>query len=386
VTYSGQVKVVDFGIAKALGSTTKTQTGMIKGKVSYMSPEHACGEPVDRRSDIFSMGVILWEVATGQRLFSGMPDIAVLHRLTSNNVPRPGTVNGAVDERLEAIVMKAMAYEAHDRYQTAGELAKALEGLLYEWGDESSCRDVGALSAARFSDDRERIRALIEQQVQTIQAAPTAEANQLPLLSLEQTTGSGASAIAAAPPPAPAAEPATALTASNTVLTPGITRPSRGAPKGLVLGVLAASAVLGGVAAFYVLSSPADGTDAAASTSEAAPTASVTLRIESEPADADVKCGDRDMGPTPVIESVKAGEEIRCTVSRDGYEPKQLELGKLESDYREKVTLNPVASAEPTGEPSATSVAPRYTAGRPPPPPTTTAPPKTGGGDIRLTR
>ena len=388
VTYTGQVKVVDFGIAKALGSTTKTQTGMIKGKVSYMSPEHACGEAVDRRSDVFSMGVILWEVATGQRLFSGMPDIAVLHRLTSNNIPRPGTVNSAVDERLEAIVMKAMAYEAHDRYQSAGELAHALEQLLYEWGEESSCRDVGALAAAHFAEDRERVRALIERQVQTIEAAPPTAAAPLPLLQLEQTTGSGASAIAPASPPAPTAEPATALTASNTVMTPGVARPSRGTPKGLVLGVLAASAVVGGVAAFFVLSSPVEATGAAAPTSEPAPAASVTLRIDSEPADAEVRCGDRDMGPTPVVKPVQAGVEISCTVSREGYQPKQLELGKLDSDYREKVTLVPVASAEPTAEPSETSAPPRYTGGRPPPPPPTTAttPAKKGGGDIRLTR
>jgi serine/threonine-protein kinase len=389
VTYTGQVKVVDFGIAKALGSTSKTQTGMIKGKVSYMSPEQACGEAVDRRSDVFSLGVILWEVSTGQRLFSGMPDIAVMHRLTSNNIPRPGTVHGAVDERLEAIVMKAMAYDPAERHQSAGELAKALEALLWEWGDESSCRDVGALAADRFAEDRERVRALIERQVHVIQAAPTAEADRLPLLQLEQTVSSGASAVAGA---ASAAEPATELTASSTVMTPAMAPPAtRRAPKGLVLGVLAASAILGGGAAFFILSGSAESGGSAAPSSAPSPAETVTVRIESEPSGAKVECGDREQGSTPVDLPVAVGDEIDCTVRLEGYDTEHIGPRKVTAAFEKTVSLRPVASAEPSSAPSGTSktAPPPLTAGRQPPPPTTatpTAPPKTGGGDIRLER
>src|SRR4029079_3697087 len=78
VTYSGQVKVVDFGIAKALGSTAETRAGVLKGKASYMAPEQALGDPVDRRADIFSVGVMLWEALTGTRLFHEENDLAVL--------------------------------------------------------------------------------------------------------------------------------------------------------------------------------------------------------------------------------------------------------------------------------------------------------------------
>jgi serine/threonine-protein kinase len=323
-----------------------------------------------------------------------MPDIAVMHRLTSNNIPRPGTVHGAVDERLEAIVMKAMAYEPAERHQSAGELAKALEALLWEWGDESSCRDVGALAAERFAEDRERVRALIERQVHVIQAAPTAEADRLPLLQLEQTVGSGASAVAgAAPdaPAAPAAEPATELTASSTVMTPMAPPATRRAPKGLVLGVLAASAILGGGAAFFFLSSSAERGGSAASSSAPSPAVTVTVRIESEPSDAEVECGGRELGLTPVEVPVAVGDEIDCTVRREGYETVRIGPRKVTAAFEKTVSLEPVASAEPSSEPTVTSktAPPPLTAGRQPPPPTTattTTPPKTGGGDIRLER
>src|SRR4029079_12043872 len=87
VTYAGQVKVVDFGIAKALGSSAETRTGVLKGKVSYMAPEQALGEKVDRRADIFSVGVMIWEALAGKRLFKGMNDIVVLQKIVNGQIP-----------------------------------------------------------------------------------------------------------------------------------------------------------------------------------------------------------------------------------------------------------------------------------------------------------
>src|SRR6185437_8026107 len=89
ITYDGQVKVVDFGIAKALNSSAETRTGVLKGKVAYMAPEQARGERCDRRADVFSVGVMLWEAATGRRLWKGVPDITILQRLLAGDIPRP---------------------------------------------------------------------------------------------------------------------------------------------------------------------------------------------------------------------------------------------------------------------------------------------------------
>src|ERR1700761_3781049 len=103
VTYEGQVKVVDFGIAKAMNSSSETRTGVLKGKVAYMAPEQARGERVDRRADIFSVGVLLWEAVTGRRLWKGVPDITILQRLLNGDIPTPKSVKPDVDDKLEAI-------------------------------------------------------------------------------------------------------------------------------------------------------------------------------------------------------------------------------------------------------------------------------------------
>src|SRR5690349_17441022 len=100
VTYDGQVKVVDFGIAKALNSSAETRTGVLKGKVAYMAPEQARGERVDRRADVFSVGVMMWEAATGRRLWKGVPDLTVLHRLINGDIPSPRGIDPDVPEGL----------------------------------------------------------------------------------------------------------------------------------------------------------------------------------------------------------------------------------------------------------------------------------------------
>src|SRR5262249_44804410 len=116
ITYDGQVKLLDFGIAKALSSTHHTRTEILKGKVSYMAPEQTRGEEVDRRADVFAAGVMLWEAATGQRLWKGANEIAVLHARIAGDAPRPSTINARVNEDLEHIVMRALAKHPADRY------------------------------------------------------------------------------------------------------------------------------------------------------------------------------------------------------------------------------------------------------------------------------
>src|SRR5207249_1493380 len=89
VTYDGAVKVLDFGIAKASTSIIRTETGVLKGKMPYLAPERALGKPVDRRADVYAVGAMLWEAAAGARLWAGLADMAVLHRLTRGEIPSP---------------------------------------------------------------------------------------------------------------------------------------------------------------------------------------------------------------------------------------------------------------------------------------------------------
>ncbi|MBN9684208.1 MULTISPECIES: protein kinase domain-containing protein [unclassified Corallococcus] len=130
VTFDGGVKVVDFGIAKAADQATVTRSGVLKGKYSYMSPEQASGQRVDRRSDVFALGVVLHELLTGGRLFKRHSDMLTLSAVAECNVPAPSQVAPRVPVELDAIVLKALAKDPEARYQHAQELQRALEGWL----------------------------------------------------------------------------------------------------------------------------------------------------------------------------------------------------------------------------------------------------------------
>ncbi|NNB84532.1 protein kinase domain-containing protein [Corallococcus exiguus] len=130
VTFDGGVKVVDFGIAKAADQATVTRSGVLKGKYSYMSPEQAAGQRVDRRSDVFALGVVLHELLTGGRLFKRHSDMLTLSAVAECNVPAPSQVAPRVPAELDVIVLKALAKEPDARFQHAQELQRALEGWL----------------------------------------------------------------------------------------------------------------------------------------------------------------------------------------------------------------------------------------------------------------
>ena len=124
VTYDGRAKLVDFGIAKGMDSVVDTREGMIKGKAAYMAPEQASGEAVDRRADVYSAGVMIWEAVTGTRLFRGQNDANIIGKLMSGDIPSPRTVRPDTPWQLEAICMRAMAFEPSARYPTADALRR----------------------------------------------------------------------------------------------------------------------------------------------------------------------------------------------------------------------------------------------------------------------
>ncbi|MEM6789324.1 MAG: serine/threonine-protein kinase [Myxococcota bacterium] len=189
LTYPGQVKVVDFGIAKAAVSVAETRTGVLKGKVAYMAPEQARGEPVDRRADIFSLGCCLWEAVAQQRIWHGKSDIQILNAMMGEApIPSPRTVRPDVDPTLERIVMTCLAMAPEGRFATARDLRVALTKYLDGTGDRTTPRDAAVLVAARFADEREKLRGLIEAQTRQIHVLPT---GQYAHLELPHVGGSG---------------------------------------------------------------------------------------------------------------------------------------------------------------------------------------------------
>ncbi|HEY0192286.1 MAG TPA: serine/threonine-protein kinase, partial [Kofleriaceae bacterium] len=132
VTYDGATKLLDFGVAKTTTSSVKTRTGTLKGKVAYMSPEQARGGTLDRRSDIFSLGIVLWEMVTTQRLYRMDNDLATLQAIITQPAKSPRSLRPDCPPELERIVLRALAREPAERYQTAEQLVSDLDELARE--------------------------------------------------------------------------------------------------------------------------------------------------------------------------------------------------------------------------------------------------------------
>jgi serine/threonine-protein kinase len=166
VTFDGQVKILDFGIAKAaVNAANETETGVLKGKLRYMAPEQIAGEQLDRRADLFAVGAILWEALADERIWAGVSDMTVMQRVTTGDIPSPRSVNPNVPEILDAICMKAMAMDPAKRFATAEEFQIALEEALGKLGFSFRQRDLGQRVSELFADHRSQIRTVIEAQM-----------------------------------------------------------------------------------------------------------------------------------------------------------------------------------------------------------------------------
>jgi serine/threonine-protein kinase len=126
VAWDGQTKLLDFGIAKAANTLSRTKVGTVKGTAGYMSPEQVTGKAVDGRSDVFSLGVVAWEMVTGQRLFAADTELAEMKLILDGKVQRPDVVEPVVPPELADVIMRALAREPADRYPNAREFSKAL--------------------------------------------------------------------------------------------------------------------------------------------------------------------------------------------------------------------------------------------------------------------
>ncbi len=153
LSYDGEVKLIDFGIAKAANRSQKTQVGILKGKFGYMSPEQVRGLPIDRRSDIFAVGVCMYEMLTGTKLFVGESDYTTLEKVRNAEVKPPREVNPEIPEELEQVVMKALARDVEDRYQWASDLQEDLMRFLISSGRMYTAKDLAGRIRSDFADE-----------------------------------------------------------------------------------------------------------------------------------------------------------------------------------------------------------------------------------------
>ncbi|MFO0742098.1 MAG: serine/threonine-protein kinase [Labilithrix sp.] len=158
VTKYGEVKIVDFGLAKASSQLEKSEPGIIKGKFSYLSPEAAMGQEVGPATDIFAVGIILWELLSGQRLFLGETDFQTVKKVQQTQVPSISQVNRRVPPELERIVNKALARDVMARYATARELGQDLNRFLFSYGQAIGTFDIANIVQSTMRDKQRNQR------------------------------------------------------------------------------------------------------------------------------------------------------------------------------------------------------------------------------------
>jgi serine/threonine-protein kinase len=165
VTYDGEVKVLDFGIAKANRQTEQTAIGVIKGKFRYMAPEQVNGSPIDARTDVFAAGIILWEALTERRLWGGLSNPKLLQKVMEGNVPPPRSVVPDVPELLEKVCLRATATQSQDRYHSAQEMALELANAARALGLPTGREFLASYLDAHFREARRAVRAQVESEL-----------------------------------------------------------------------------------------------------------------------------------------------------------------------------------------------------------------------------
>lgn len=153
VSFEGEVKIVDFGIAKAESQLENTRAGTLKGKFGYMSPEQAEGQPIDLRTDIFSLGIVLWELLANDRLFSANNEINTLRKIRDCQVPSLRKINPNIHAELERITQKALARDRNLRYQTAAAFHRDLNRFLNRQYPDFSPQDFSVFTKSIFADE-----------------------------------------------------------------------------------------------------------------------------------------------------------------------------------------------------------------------------------------
>jgi serine/threonine protein kinase len=212
VTFDGQVKLLDFGIAKTIDSAVETRAGVLKGKLSYMAPEQARGERVDARADIFGVGVMMWESLTGRALHHGESEQKILSDLIARvELPRASTIKSDISPILDDICAKALAMDRDQRYHAASAMQAELDTYLNSLHSTVGNREVGAAVRELFREDRARTSAMIEKYVARVRTGEAQEDDDLPIIDVSYSPGDARTPVSAEPPsmstPSQVAEP-----------------------------------------------------------------------------------------------------------------------------------------------------------------------------------
>lgn len=323
VTYDGVAKIVDFGIAKAALNTTRTETGMLKGKVAYMAPEQAVGSrTVDRRADVFIVGLVLWEMLAHKRLFQGnAPD--TIRRLLAGDLPRVSTVVPGVPRVLDDIVAKALQHEPDARFQTAAEMRRALDGYLRTCGEDVEAESIGLGMQALFAVRRAKLQRQIQEQIEQVSVAGSKTDSITPIGLSPRTLAAGLPTLDSGS----SHEHHGTGSESSLRVVAAAPAPSR---RGVVLGGAVAGVVLVAVASLafgsFLTRAPVPVATASQSASPAPAGAVQTagmVEITSVPAEATVIWEGKPVGTTPLKLDLAPGLQT-VVVSKPGFADQSL--------------------------------------------------------------
>jgi eukaryotic-like serine/threonine-protein kinase len=302
---AGHVKVADFGVAKARGQLhAPTETGEVKGKLSYMAPEQLTSKVFDRRADIFALGCCLYEATTGERPFHGADALETMYRLLETDCVLPSAIVEDYPKDLEAIVLRTLAKDPENRYRTADDVRSALEGFLAQNGRLVTDRDVSALVRSVLASSLEAKARALQQATQAILNSKPGTLKTGPEVTRPRVGQTG-----------------------NTPHTwntnpPG--DPKRRRNRTVMVGA-ATAALLGVLVWFQGRNSPAVATRSATNSSSAqaaTPAPPVTATLRAEPIGATIRIDDGPSLTSPqVIVTMPSQQLHRVVVSLDGYDP-----------------------------------------------------------------
>jgi TonB family protein len=348
ISEEGDIKLCDFGIAKAASKASHTQAGALKGKLQYMSPEQAWGRNIDRRSDIFALATVLFEMLTARKLFGGDNELSILEQVREARVTKPSELNDEVTPQIDAIVLKALQKDPANRYQTAGEMQRDLDAVLYSFRPTPTSADLAiymhrlAASTAIEPHQAHHPEPMPE---------PAPAANELRPIK--------PAAVAAVPSPMPAAIPAAAPAASAGAKKPPI-----------VPIAIAAAVVIAVIAGFLVMRKPAPTSVAAPGKAPVAGkplTATTTTAIT-----APVTGSTTAVSTAPLIDPSKVNEEVQKRMAAEKTRLEQLARAQnTPAAAANQRTNTPAPAPQPQ---VAQTVAPPVVENRPVPAPQPPAP------------
>ncbi len=265
VSQEGDIKLCDFGIAKAASKASHTQAGALKGKLQYMSPEQAWGRSIDRRSDIFALATVLFEMLTNRKLFTGDNELSILEQVREARVQPPSLYNDEVTPEIDKIVIKALQKDPTNRYQTAGEMARDLDAILYSFKPTPTSADLAIYMHRISSPEPEPFDA-----AETMIDTPIPAFAPVPAPAPAPAPAPTPTPVAAAHAPAHVAA-APVAAAAHDVAMPSWEEPRKGKSPMVLIGIIVGVLAIAGIGGFVMLRGKGDKPAPATASSTVAP-------------------------------------------------------------------------------------------------------------------